>query len=61
LQEVNKLAEDPFGGNTKKLFDTAYRRRVGNWRIIFTADFKTNTIRVFLITRRNEKTYKGLY
>ena len=61
LREVNKLAENPFSWNTKKLFDTAYRRRAGNWRIIFTVDFKTNTVRVFSITRRNEKTYRGLY
>ncbi len=60
LQEVKKLAEDPFSGNTKKLYDTAFRKRVGNWRIIFVADFKTKTIRVFAITRRNEKTYKNI-
>src|SRR5258708_4283990 len=35
----------------------AFRRRVGNYRIIFDADFKTRSVRILDILRRTTTTY----
>jgi mRNA interferase RelE/StbE len=37
-----------------------YRVRMGRYRIIFTVDARTKKIEIERISRRNEKTYKGL-
>ncbi|MBI3618952.1 hypothetical protein HY213_02865 [Candidatus Peregrinibacteria bacterium] len=37
-----------------------YRARMGNYRIIFTVHPMTKNVEIRRITRKNEKTYKGL-
>lgn len=53
---VDKLSAFPDCRNVKKLTDMeGYRLRVGNWRVIFTADLKIICIEE--VRRRNENTY----
>ncbi len=37
-----------------------FRVRMGRYRIIFSVDSKTKTTEIRRISRRNEKTYRGL-
>lgn len=37
-----------------------YRIRMGRYRILFTIDSKTKEMEIKRISKRNEKTYKGL-
>jgi mRNA-degrading endonuclease RelE of RelBE toxin-antitoxin system len=49
---------DPLRGDVLKLKDrAAFRRRVGSYRIIFSIEFKTLTVRVADILRRTSTTY----
>ena len=53
------MLADPLSGDVIKLRGTdAFRRRVGNYRIIFDIDFKARSVRVFDILRRTSTTYR---
>jgi mRNA interferase RelE/StbE len=53
------MAADPLAGDVVKLKGRdAFRRRVGDWRIIFDIDFAARAVRVFDVLRRNEATYR---
>ncbi len=54
------MARDPFAGDIVPLAQqpAAYRRRVGNWRILFDVDTYLHLIEVRLIQRRTTTTYK---
>jgi mRNA interferase RelE/StbE len=50
---------DPLSGDVVKLAGTeAFRRRIGNYRIIFDVDFKTRSVRIFDVLRRSTTTYR---
>ncbi len=53
------MESDPFKGDLKRLKGTpsAWRRRVGNYRILFDLDFETREIAVHGILRRTSTTY----
>ena len=46
---------DPFAGDVRRLAGIdEWRRRVGDWRILFAVDFMDRTVR-----RRTSTTYRG--
>ena len=53
------MRSDPFGGDVKRLKGpgTAWRRRVGNYRIIYDLDLERHIIDVLEIARRTSTTY----
>ncbi len=53
------MQEDPFQGDIKRLKGqpTAWRRRVGNYRIIYDLYFEKRLIVVSSILRRTSTTY----
>lgn len=54
------METDPFQGDLKRLKGkpSAWRRRVGNYRILFDLDFETRTIVIHGILRRTTATYE---
>lgn len=54
------MESDPFTGDLKRLKGkpSAWRRRVGNYRILFDLDFETRAIVVHGILRRTTTTYE---
>jgi mRNA interferase RelE/StbE len=61
LKHLQSMREDPFRENVKPLkgkWKGRYRKRVGQYRIIFTPLHKERIVDVLLILVRSEKTYK---
>jgi mRNA-degrading endonuclease RelE of RelBE toxin-antitoxin system len=54
---LDALQSDPFSGDIKRLQTSAWRRRVGSYRIFYDLDFETHLIVVTAIKRRASKTY----
>ncbi len=54
------MESDPFQGDLKRLKGKppGWRRRVGNYRIIYDLDFETREIAVHAILRRTTTTYE---
>lgn len=54
------MESDPFKGDLKRLKGkpSAWRRRVGNYRILFDLDFEAREIVVHGILRRTTTTYE---
>jgi mRNA-degrading endonuclease RelE of RelBE toxin-antitoxin system len=52
------MCEEPFSGDTKPLggSDATYRRRVGDWRILFELDESRKVIVVVAVKRRGSNT-----
>jgi mRNA interferase RelE/StbE len=56
---LNAMRADPLSGDVVKLAgQDAFRRRVGNYRIIFRIDFKAFAVGVLDIQRRTTTTYR---
>jgi mRNA-degrading endonuclease RelE of RelBE toxin-antitoxin system len=53
------MESDPFQGDLKRLkgAPSAWRRRVGNYRILYDLDFETREIAIHAILRRTTTTY----
>jgi mRNA-degrading endonuclease RelE of RelBE toxin-antitoxin system len=53
------MQEDPFRGDLKRIKGkpSAWRRRVGNYRVLFDLDFETQKIAVHGILRRTTTSY----
>jgi mRNA-degrading endonuclease RelE of RelBE toxin-antitoxin system len=53
------MKDDPFSGDVVRLEaqPTAWRRRVGSWRILFDVDPTNRTVDVADIERRTSTTY----
>jgi mRNA interferase RelE/StbE len=62
LKHLSEMSEDPYRGDVKPLhgkqWKGRYRKRVGNYRIIFTLLHKERIIEVSAILVRSERTYK---
>ena len=62
LEDIHKLAEDPFGGLVKplqgKTHKGLYRKVSGRYRIIFEPNHATSTVDVLAVLLRNERTYR---
>lgn len=59
LAALDEMEEDPFQGDIVRLKaqPTAWRRRVGNWRILFDVDPNRRLVIVHDILRRTSTTY----
>ena len=55
---IQDLKEIPRPVGCKKLFESLYRIRVGDFRIIYWIDDKNKTNIVTKVERRKERTYK---
>ncbi|MSV28791.1 MAG: type II toxin-antitoxin system RelE/ParE family toxin [Bryobacterales bacterium] len=59
---LSRMETDPFQGDVKALkgkeWKGFFRRRLGSYRIVFTADQKNKTVTVFRILLRSKKTYQ---
>ena len=57
-----QMAADPFQGDVKSLkgeeWRGVFRRRIGDYRILFTADRNAQRVFVARILPRSEKTYR---
>jgi mRNA interferase RelE/StbE len=59
LAALDAMGSDPLAGDIVKLAgQDAFRRRVGNYRIIFGVDFKAFAVGVLDIQRRTTTTYR---
>ena len=54
------MEEDPFGGDVVRLHHerAAFRRRIGDWRILFDVDPEQRLVDVRDILRRTTTTYR---
>jgi mRNA interferase RelE/StbE len=58
MAALEAMQQDPLSGDVVKLKGTdAFRRRVGNYRIIFSIDFKQLAVGIIDILRRTTTTY----
>ncbi|MGC9224933.1 MAG: type II toxin-antitoxin system RelE family toxin [Terracidiphilus sp.] len=59
---IDEMEIDPLAGDVKPLkgheWKGRYRKRVGPYRIIFTIDRITITVRISAVLIRSEKTYR---
>jgi mRNA interferase RelE/StbE len=57
-----QMATDPFRGNVKALqgeeWKGVFRRRIGDYRLLFTADHEKKLVVVHQISLRSDKTYR---
>lgn len=59
MAALDGMSSDPLSGDVVKLAgQDAFRRRVGNYRIIFQIDFKALAVGVLDIQRRTTTTYR---
>jgi mRNA interferase RelE/StbE len=58
MAALEAMQQDPLSGDVVKLKGTdAFRRRVGNYRIIFSINFKQLAVGIIDILRRTTTTY----
>jgi mRNA-degrading endonuclease RelE of RelBE toxin-antitoxin system len=61
-QALDDMEKDPFQGDVRPLrgrrWKDRYRKRVGRYRIIFTADHARRAVGVSAVLLRSEKTYR---
>jgi mRNA interferase RelE/StbE len=63
LEQINHafsaMCDDPFKGDVKFLkgIEGAFRRRVGNWRVLFELNQERRIIVVTAVKRRGSNTY----
>jgi mRNA-degrading endonuclease RelE of RelBE toxin-antitoxin system len=59
---LDQMTAEPLQGDTRALkgseWKGVFRRRVGSYRIFFTADHQAKIVMVIRIVRRSEKTYR---
>jgi mRNA-degrading endonuclease RelE of RelBE toxin-antitoxin system len=59
---VTQMASDPFQGNVKALkgeeWHGVFRRRIGDYRLLFTVERSRETVVVHQISLRSGKTYR---
>jgi len=59
MAALDAMQEDPLAGDVVKLKGTdAFRRRVGDYRIIFTIDFAHAAVGIIGVLRRTTTTYR---
>lgn len=54
---IEEIAANPFTGDIKKIQDRVWRRRIGEYRIIFEILFKERIVFIYEVVRRTSKTY----
>jgi mRNA interferase RelE/StbE len=60
ISTLREMQNNPLSGDVKQLrsHDVQFRRRVGNYRILFDLNTNIQRIEVVGIERRSEKTYR---
>ncbi|MFI5020297.1 MAG: type II toxin-antitoxin system RelE/ParE family toxin [Alphaproteobacteria bacterium] len=59
MAALDAMQEDPLAGDVVKLRGTdAFRRRVGDYRIIFTIDFTHAAVGIIDVLRRTTTSYR---
>jgi len=59
MAALEAMQEDPWAGDVVKLKGTdAFRRRVGDYRILFTIDFDHAAVGIIDVLRRTTTTYR---
>jgi len=59
MAALDAMRSDPLAGDVVKLAgQDAFRRRVGNYRIIFRIDFRALAVGILDIDRRTTTTYR---
>jgi mRNA interferase RelE/StbE len=59
IAALDAMQSDPLAGDVTKLVgQDTFRRRVGNYRIIFQIDFRARAVAVIDIVRRTTTTYR---
>lgn len=59
MATLDAMQSDPVAGDVVKLSgQDAFRRRVGNYRIIFSIDFRALAVGILDIQRRTTTTYR---
>jgi mRNA-degrading endonuclease RelE of RelBE toxin-antitoxin system len=62
MRAIDEMESDPFAGDVKPLrgpeWKGRFRKRVGRYRIIFTANRKIGKVAISAILIRSEKTYR---
>lgn len=59
LAALDVMRADPLSGDVVKLAgQAAFRRRIGNYRVIFSVDFKALAVSILDIQRRTTTTYR---
>ena len=59
LSALSAMADDPFAGDVVKLKGAdGFRRRIGDYRIIFNVDIDGRTVKVAEVLRRTTTTYR---
>ena len=59
MAAIDAMAQDPFSGDIVRLTaqPVAWRRRIGNWRILFDIEVKSRRVFVHAVVRRTSTTY----
>ena len=61
-RSISQMEEDPFRGDVKPLqggkWHGCYRRRSGDYRIVFAVDRNQRLVDIFWVLLRSEKTYR---
>jgi mRNA-degrading endonuclease RelE of RelBE toxin-antitoxin system len=61
-QSISQMEQNPFHGDVKALqgmkWQGCYRKRSGDYRIVYAVDRKRRFVDVFWILARSEKTYR---
>lgn len=56
------MEDDPFQGDVKPVqgpeWEGVFRKRIGDYRLLFTVDHGTRSLQIVRILRRSEKTYQ---
>lgn len=58
---IEEMAADPFAGDVRRLkgeWAGYLRRRIGDWRLVFTIDVAERTVTIAYIERRGTTTYR---
>ena len=60
VKALTAMQDDPLHGDVQALRNqsTSYRRRVGNYRILFDLDLTSRTVLVHDVLRRSTTTYR---
>ncbi|MBS3920623.1 MAG: type II toxin-antitoxin system RelE/ParE family toxin [Deltaproteobacteria bacterium] len=57
---IKSLEQTPRPSGCKKLYESLYRIRIGDFRVVYWIDDRNRTIIITKVERRKERTYKHL-
>ena len=61
IKTLQAISEYPYSGDAKHLVDVPlWRRRTGNYRVVYSILDEQHIVYIVRIVHRSEKTYRGL-